>query len=150
MSAEARAPNGAQRLRDHIDGCADCQAAPVPLATLHRILSTGTVLVDAAQLSTRALVHLRPALERNAQRAMWKRAVAAVSVALLPLPMVVAYAAVVLWGVYTLSRTLLPPPVAAYLVGSYAATLALVVAVTYAAIPIWLATQWRDAGAAGR
>ncbi len=150
MSAEDQMANGAGRLRDHADDCPECQAAPLPLATLHRVLSTGPVPRDVTNLSADAMAFVRPALERNARRAMWRHTMTAVSVALLPLPMVAAYAALVLRGLYSLACTVLPAAVAGYLVGSYAAALALMVAVTYAAIPVWLATRSRDLAPAGR
>jgi hypothetical protein len=150
MSDGDYAPDGAQRLRDHADGCPECQASPLPLATIQHVLNSASVQVDVGQLSARAMAHVRFALERNAQRAMWRRAVRAVGMALLPLPVVTAYAVIVLWGVYSLAATLLPPALAAYLVGTYAAALTLMAAVTYAAIPVWLATRSREAAPIGR
>lgn len=150
MSDGDCAPNGAGRLYDHADGCPECQAAPLPLATIHRVLNSASVQVDVGQLSARAMAHVRFALERNTQRAVWRRALRAVGMALLPLPVVTAYAVVVLWAIYSLAAMLLPSALAAYLVGTYAAALALMAAVTYAAIPVWLATRLREPAPVGR
>jgi len=138
-------PGGARVLREHAQECAEC-GTQVPIDRLAGLLDSTAVSIDAAALSQRVLQRVRPELERRAGAAWWRRVAAALLVALVPLPLVVAYDAYLLQMVYGLVSALLPSTVAAYLVLSYAAFLVLLFATTYAAIPLVLSRPPRLAG----
>jgi len=123
-------------LRDHAAECSECGAAPLPLPRIEAALTAAVVDVDATALSQRVLVQLRPELQRRASAVLWRRVIAGILLALLPLPAVVAYDAYVLQAIYALVSAWLPSAFAAYIVLSYAAFLVLLFAVTYAAIPL--------------
>jgi hypothetical protein len=61
--------------------------------------------------------------------------------ALLPLPLILAYDAYVLRAAYELLRMLLPSGVALYVLATYTAVVSLLFALTYAAIPVLLAQR---------
>lgn len=130
---------GAQALAAHVAQCDECRAAPPPLARLGALLAADTVAIDTAALSRRTLVRLQPELMRLAAPAWWRRVAVAVFLALLPLPVVLAYDAYLLRLLYGVVSALLPPMLATLLVLSYGAFLVLLFAATYAAIPVVLA-----------
>jgi ABC-type uncharacterized transport system permease subunit len=98
-------------------------------------------------LSQLALRRARPELARRARLAWWRRVAASIVLALIPLPVVLVSDAYVLTYSYELLRTLLPDALAVFMLASYSATIALLFALTYAAIPIVLA-RGSDAGSA--
>ena len=130
---------GERALAAHIEECEACRANAVPIARLATLLEASVIEVDAAALSRAVLLRARPELQRMATWAFGRQVAAAVLVALLPLPVVLAFDAYVLHFVYTVASWLLPAPVAEYFVGSYAAFLALLFALTYATVPVLLA-----------
>jgi hypothetical protein len=134
-------PAGPARLAAHAEECEACRSAPPPLARITAALEAGDIRVDAAAISHRVLIGLRPELERCRRRVLWRRIAAGVLLALAPFPVVLASDAYLLLLAYDAVSALLPAAFAAYLVLSYAAGLVLLFASTYAAIPIALARQ---------
>ena len=124
------------RLTAHHADCDACQSAPLPLEHIAVVLDGSVPDLDAAALSRQAFAQLRPQLQRRALAVGWKRLAARVLLALLPLPLVLAYDAYILRVAYDLLSALVPTTVAAYLVLSYGAALVLLFATTYAAIPV--------------
>jgi hypothetical protein len=127
---------GRDRLTAHAADCDACQRAPLPVERLADVLAAGAVGVDPTRLSQLALARVRAELEWCARRAFWRRVAVGMLLSLVPLPAVLAYDAYVLRLAYDLVCVLLPAGLAAYLVLSYAASLALLFALTYAAIPL--------------
>jgi hypothetical protein len=127
---------GRDQLTTHAADCDDCRRAPLPVEHLGDVLAANAVGVDPTRLSQLALARVRSELELCARRAFWRRVAAGILLSLVPLPAVLVYDAYVLRVAYDLVCVLLPPGLAAYLVLSYAASLALLFALTYAAIPL--------------
>ena len=86
----------------------------------------------------------RPAApRRNARRAAWSTLARALAAALLPLPAILFLDFYVVRAAFALLTTILPTPLGAYLVFNYTATFALLLALTYGAIPILVERQVR-------
>ena len=130
---------GTHRLAAHVEACDACRVDVPAVDRIAARLSAATVPIDAAALSQRTIVRLRPELQRCASGSLWRRAAGGVLLALLPLPAVLAYNVYLLRMAYDALLALLPAAVAVYLVGTEAALLVLLFAATYAAIPILLA-----------
>lgn len=126
-------------LAAHVEACDACRVDAPAVDLIAARLATVNVPIDAAVLSQRTMVRLRPELQRCASAALWRRAAIGVLLALLPLPAVLAYNVYLLHVAYGLLLALLPAAVVVYLVASEAALLVLLFAATYAAIPILLA-----------
>lgn len=133
------APGHHAVLTTHVAECPDCQAAPVSIDRIAALLDANSVAVDAAELSRRAFLRLQPEVARLAMHALWRKVAVALFLALLPLPVVLAYDAYLLGIAYQLVSALLPATLAALLIFGYAAFLVLLFATTYAAIPLFLA-----------
>ncbi len=78
---------------------------------------------------------------RHARRELWRRSARAVAAALVPLPLVLIANALVIRAVYGWLRTLVPAGLSYFLIGNYAALLALLLAAIYGAIPLIAARQ---------
>jgi len=91
-------------------------------------------LVSALSAAVRAAA--APLLQVEIRRLYWRRLAAGLAVAVAPLPLVYAVGAWVLGGVYDVLSALTTESMAAWAVGSYAALLALVVALVCASIPL--------------
>lgn len=136
------------QLTVHSADCAECQNTPLPLDRVAAALEAAVPAIDAAVLSRQTCLQLRPELQRRAQAVGWRRMAVGVLLALLPLPLVLAYNAYLLHMVYDLLSSLLPAAIAAYLVLSYGAFLLLLFATTYAAIPLLMAHRAAEARSA--
>lgn len=103
--------------------------------------------VDASSWSRRSLTAARPLLAAHARREYRRRVASALVAALVPLPIIVIYDRVLLGWLYGVADSVLPTPLATLAVGGYAATTSLLLALTYAAIPVLVdRTQpWRVA-----
>ncbi len=134
-------------LTAHSADCPECHGTPLPLDQIAVLLETATPAIDPAGLSRHVFARLQPELQRRAATLGWQRVAAGVLLSLLPLPFVLAYNAYVLRLAYGYLSALLPATIAAYLVLSYAASLLLLFAATYAAIPVLLVG--RRSGRAG-
>jgi hypothetical protein len=138
MERDEHAPTpgaGTQRLLAHAADCDECQRTPLPAREIGALLDAAVPDVDVGALSQHAFGRARPLLHRRRAGWSWQLA-AGLLLALLPLPVVVAYDAYVLHLAYEFLCGWMPAVVAAYLVLSYAATLVLLFATTYAAIPL--------------
>lgn len=124
------------RLAAHRAECAECGNTPLPLDPIAAVLEAAVPAIDAAALSRQTFARLQPELQRHAIAAGWRRVAIGVLLALLPLPLVLAYNAYLLRLAYDFLSTLLPATLAAYFVLSYGASLLLLFAATYAAIPL--------------
>jgi hypothetical protein len=94
-------------------------------------------------LASRVRLATAPALERNARRIErpdWRVLVRALGAALVPLPGILLLDARLLGAAHGLLSAVLPAVVSTYLVATYAAALALLLALTYGAVPL-LATR---------
>jgi len=126
-------------LTAHRQECDACQVGGVQSDDIVRVLSRSVVELDAPQWSARTVDQLRPVLWRRARAVWWRQVAIAVLLALVPLPLVVAYDSYFLQLLHTLVCAVVPTAFATYLVVSYAAFLVLLFATTYAAIPLILA-----------
>jgi hypothetical protein len=104
--------------------------------------------VDASAWSRRSIAAARPLLAVHARREYRRRVTLAFVAALVPLPIIAIYDRVLLGWLYGVADAVLPAPIATLAVGGYAATTSLLLALTYAAIPVLVdRTQpWRVAG----
>jgi hypothetical protein len=134
-------PGAARVFESHVAECGECGAMPPPIERIAAVLNASVVAVDAPGLSRRTFAHLRPELARRAASELWRQVAAALLLALLPLPAVLAYDAYLLRAAYELASAVAPAAVAAYLIFSYAAFLVLLFATTYATIPVFLASR---------
>ena len=80
---------------------------------------------------------------RRAARPAWTAVGRAVAVAVLPLPLLVVLDALLVRGAYQVLTLVLPAGVSLYLVSTYAVVLALLLGLTYAAVPVLAAHQGR-------
>jgi hypothetical protein len=79
----------------------------------------------------------------QARRARWRDVARAVAAALVPLPLVVVFDVLLVRRLHAALAVLLPAGLSAYLVFNYAAMLAVLVALTYAAVPLLAERQAR-------
>src|SRR5438128_52052 len=94
-------------------------------------------------LATRVLGAAEPLLARNARRAAGSILARALAAALLPLPVILLLDFYLVRAAFALLTTILPTALGAYLVFNYTATFALLLALTYGAIPIFFERQVR-------
>jgi len=92
--------------------------------------------IAVAAWSRRCLTAARPLLAANARREYRRRVALTLVAALLPLPIIALYDRALLGWLYGIAETVLPTPLAAAAVGGYAAAASLLLALTYAAIPV--------------
>jgi hypothetical protein len=123
-------------LAEHVAECTSCASGDVPLARIEAALAASSPSIDSLALARTAFERARAVLAAQAARAYRRRVAAVLAAALLPLPAVLAYQAYLVRNAYALLCDLLPSGLAAYLVIGYAASLLLVFAGTYAAIPL--------------
>jgi hypothetical protein len=93
-------------------------------------------LAELGSWSDRARLGARPILAARARRVYRRRVAAALVAASVPLPLVVVYARALLGLLHDGLAMVLPAPLPDVAVASYAATTALLVAVTFAAVPV--------------
>jgi hypothetical protein len=106
---------------------------------------------DSAEIGTwseRARLGARSILAQRARRVYRRRVAAALAAACVPLPFVVVYARALLGWLHDGLALILPAPLPDVAVASYAATTALLVAVTFAAIPVLVELAMRGPRAA--
>jgi hypothetical protein len=142
--ALARALDGgdAAELRDHAAQCTACGAHLRFLHELGAALEEPAVLpVSAGVLAAAQRRAARVLRAREAPRGLGRELAAALAVALLALPLVVAHAVLVVEGASWLLSAWVPEPVLAWLGAVYLASLALGVGALYGIIP--LAVAWR-------
>jgi hypothetical protein len=119
----------------HLAACSRCAADRTHAAAIARALAEPVPAVPA-MLRARTLAAAAPLLARNARRATWPLAVRALAVAALPLPLVLLLDLRAVRALYGALSTVLPDALTLWVVSSWAATLTVLLALTYAAIPI--------------
>jgi len=128
--------------RAHVDGCDACRQARALLPALAQTLADDPAPVPA-ELAARVQRATAPLLARNARRAVWWSLARAVGVSLLPLPLLLAIDAYLLRTAYAWLSTVLPGALSLYLVVEYTALVALMLTLTYGAIPLLTERQLR-------
>ena len=129
-------------MSEHDDTRADDAEA---LHTLASRLMQAPPPGDVEQWSARTRAAARPILAARARRAYRRRVASALAAACVPLPLVVVYARALLGWLYEGLARLLPAPFPDLAVASYAATTALLVAATFAAVPVLVELSMRTA-----
>ena len=124
----------------HLRSCARCLADEAVVPGLARALAAAPV-VPAPGLAARVLTAAAPLLAANARRATRRRLVRALAAALVPLPAIVLLDLSLVRAAYGVLSTVLPHALSLYVVGNYVAFLALLLALTYGAIPFLAARQ---------
>jgi len=120
----------------HAATCAACAADTPAVALVARRLAAHEVPAPDGGLRARVIDAASPLLASHARRAERGRLVRAVAVGLVPLPLVVLLDVLLVRYLDALLTAFLPRAVALWLVADYAAMLALLLGVTYAAIPV--------------
>ncbi len=125
--------------RAHVETCVRCgRDAPVVRA-LAAGLATDPAPDPPAGLAAGVLAAAAPALRANARAATppdWRRVARAIGVALVPLPLILLADVSVLRALHAGLSVLLPATLSGYLVLSYALTMTLLLAASYAAVPL--------------
>jgi hypothetical protein len=120
----------------HLASCADCTSAVADVRRVSLALAADVVPPPSSGLSARVLVAAAPLLAARRRAVDWWRIAAAIAAAILPLPLILA----VDWWVVTQLRQILsvvlPDAISLFLVGNYVALLALLLTLTYAAVPL--------------
>lgn len=120
----------------HVASCPECAATLADVRRLGAVLAADVVPVPSPGLSARVVLAAEPLLAARRRAVDWTRVAAAIAAAILPLPLILA----VDWWVVTQLRQLLsivlPDAVSLFLVGNYVALLALILTLTYAAVPL--------------
>jgi hypothetical protein len=132
-----------QAAEAHLAACAGCAGEHARVRELSRILGASPDPVPAPGVLGRTLRAADPLLAQNARRAAWAAFARALGAALVPLPAVLFADALLVRWVYGLLAAVLPGPLGFYVVFNYAATLTVLLTLTYAAIPILAERQVR-------
>ncbi len=132
---------GETSLQAHARECSECRLAPADLGAIAAALDSVTVETDVSALSRRVLASVRPEMQARAARAFKRRVGRGVLAAALPLPLVAAVDILVLRAFHALLGSLLPETLATFVTGGMALSALLVVAASYAAIPLLVDRQ---------
>jgi hypothetical protein len=141
MSRGDREPDVPNALGEHARECADCAVSQDEIARVGSALRRESIDLDTTLLSRRVAAMVAPELARLAGQAFRRRVAFYLGLALIPLPLVLAYDAFVLRLVFHLLSGLLPEALATYVVASMALSGLLVIASAYAAIPLLVDRQ---------
>ncbi|HZP43643.1 MAG TPA: hypothetical protein VFD84_19315 [Candidatus Binatia bacterium] len=128
--------------RAHLAACARCGADEVRAREIARTLAAYAVPAPPPGLAGRVAAAAGPLLART-RHVRAPRLARTIAAALVPLPAIVVWNVVVLRAAARLLDAVLPPALGAYLVFSYATLLALLLAASYAAIPLLAERQRR-------
>jgi len=132
---------------DHIRTCPRCRAEQPAVRALAVRLAAGPAPTPPPTLAPRVLTAAGPLLARNAQGAAWRAAWPAVAralaAALIPLPAILVFDVALVRAIYSLLGAVLPHGLSLYLVVNHAALLALLLTLTYGAVPFLAARQAR-------
>ena len=124
----------------HLAGCDPCRAVAADLGALAAALDhAGPEPPRGA--TAQVLRAAEPLLARHAQRELWRRSARAVAAALVPLPLVLVANLLFVRAVSVWLESVLPAQLSYFLIGNYAALLALLLAAIYGAIPLLAARQ---------
>ena len=136
------ASSGLVRLREHVAECETCAGDPPAVERIDAVLRNETRADDPTALSQRVLLVSRGMLAERRKHVYRRRVRRGLIMALAPLPLVVSVDVYLLHSAYTALSSVLPTPIVIGMLASYAAMLALLVALTYASLPLLL-TQVR-------
>jgi hypothetical protein len=130
----------------HEATCPRCREdAPVARAVA-AAFAVAPAIVPHGRVSPGVLLAAAPMLVANARRlpaAAWRRLAAAIAVAVLPLPAILFIGWHVLEAANRLLSSVLPGSLSFYLVATHATVLALLLGITYGAVPLLAAHQLR-------
>jgi hypothetical protein len=110
---------------------------------LDRVLRASVVPAPPPDAAARACAAAAPLLAVHARRASLRSVLAPVLAALVPLPVVLLVDVVVVQALYAVLAAWLPAAVSAFVVWNYALLLVLLLATTYAAVPLLVDRQLR-------
>jgi hypothetical protein len=130
----------------HEASCSRCSGDAPAARTLASAFADAPAIVPSGRLSPGMLRAAAPLLAANALRlppAAWPRMAAAIAVAVLPLPAILFLGWHALEVANRLLSSVLPATLSLYLVATHAAVLALLLGLTYGAVPLLAAHQLR-------
>jgi hypothetical protein len=127
----------------HLAGCARCRMERADVERVRGVLAAAPEPVPPPGLAARVLRAAAPLLARNARRATWPAVARALVAALLPLPLIAFFDWQIVRTAHAVLSRVLPDALSFYLVFNYTATLVLLLALTYAAVPILVERQAR-------
>lgn len=128
--------------RAHVADCPRCAVDEARARDVRLALARYEAPIPSPVLAARVLAAATPLLVR-ARRASAAHLARTIAAALVPLPAIVVWNVVVLRAATRLLAAVLPPALGTYLVFSYATLLALLLAASYAAIPLLAERQRR-------
>jgi hypothetical protein len=129
--------------RAHVASCVRCRADATVAQRVAGAIEAYAVALPPADFAARVRAAAAPLLARNARRTAWASLARAVGAALLPLPLILVLDVLLVRAVHALVSGLLPEPVGLYVTVNYAVLLALLLALTYGAVPILAERQAR-------
>ena len=127
----------------HVSTCPHCTAEQGRVRRVAALLASHEVPAVSVSLSARVGAAAAPLLARHARRAAWWTLARALAAALAPLPVILFLDFHLVRAAYGVLNALLPGALSLYVVFNYAATLALLLALTYGMIPIVAERQMR-------
>lgn len=127
----------------HVAACPRCQDQRGGVERARRTLGAAPEPVPPPGLAARVLRAAAPLLARNARRATWPAVARALAAALVPLPLIAFFDWQIVRTAHAVLSRVLPDALSYYLVFNYAATLVLLLALTYGAVPILVERQAR-------
>jgi hypothetical protein len=127
----------------HVAACARCRAERADVERARGLLAAAPEPVPPPGLAGRVLRAAAPLLARNARRATWPAVARALAAALVPLPLIAFFDWQIVRTAHAVLSRVLPDALSFYLVFNYTATLVLLLALTYAAVPILVERQAR-------
>jgi hypothetical protein len=125
----------------HAQTCARCREHAPALAVLAGVLSAAAVPSPPAGLTAGVLRAAAPLLARHAARAARWRLLRALAAGLAPLPAILLLDLWLVRSAYGLLTRFLPEALSLYVVANWVGLLALLLALTYGAIPFLAARQ---------
>jgi len=127
----------------HVSACPRCATEERDVRRVAALLASDDVPAASPALSARVLRAAAPLLAHRARRAAWWTLGRALAAALVPLPLILFLDFHLVRTAYGVLNVLLPGAVSLYVAFNYAATLALLLALTYGMIPIVAERQMR-------
>ena len=125
---------------EHVDGCARCRTESALARQVAATFAAAEPQPSPA-LGTRVLAAAEPLLAARRRRVDWPLVLRALGAALLPLPLILVVDVALVGLAYEVLARVLPQALTTYLVANLATTLALLLALTYAAVPLLAARQ---------
>jgi len=126
----------------HVRTCERCAAEAPAVGRVADALAAFVPAPPAPALGAAVLRAARPEL-RAARRARWAAVARALAASLVPLPLIVLLDAAIVRGLRAALAVVLPSGLSTYLAFNYAVLLALLLAITYAAVPLLVERQAR-------